>query len=60
MTTTAVYYYKANGKVDYISLTEYAKQLVDYITVDEEYKETFFIFENDLTEEKKKVRKRKK
>lgn len=52
--------YTPNGKVDYISLTEYAKQLVDNIIVDEEYKETFYIFENELTQEKKKVRKRKK
>ena len=52
--------YTPNGKVDYINLTEHAKQLVDNITVDEEYKETFYIFENELTQEKKKIRKRKK
>ena len=52
--------YTPNGKVDYISLTEYAKELVNGIEVDEEARETFYIFENELVEDKKKTKKRKK
>jgi len=52
--------YTPNGKIDYINLTELAKELVGSIEVDEESKETFFIFENELVENKKKIRKRKK
>lgn len=52
--------YTPNGKIDYISLTEYANELVGSIEVDEEARETFHVFENELVEEKKKTKKRKK
>ena len=52
--------YTPNGKVDYISLTAYAEELVGRIEAEEDSRETFYIFENELAKEKKKTKKRKK
>jgi len=52
--------YTPNGKVDYIKLTEYASELINNIEVDEEYRETFYVFEDNLIQNTKKIRKRKK